>query len=670
MDLQNHSELRVAASRSLEGGYSAFRVFPWSVVVVAWNRIVTPQFLVQLVAAFLAYFIAGKLGQATTNIRSTNLGPVWPAQGVALAAILAFGYRAWPSIAAGALLVNLTGAVPTLAAAGQAVGATLSVVTAAFFLRHIPGFNPSLSRLGDALALIVVGAFGGALVSATIGISSLHAFGIQPYSGIASSWLIYWLGDSTGVLLVTPLLFTAPQLLQIRSRVRITRFVILLALVTTSCFVVFGDLPLIPVRLDALAFAVLPFVMWSAIDFGTAGASVSVFLIATIATLLTALGSGPFSVNTPFTNAVLLDVLFAVLAISGLSLAAVVSERKRADGHREALLREQIEMEPRLRLAAIAESSDDAITSETLDGTILSWNRGASRMFGLSEGQAIGQAVASVIDASLGGERQSIVQRLTAGATVVRFETTRVVADGRTIHLSSTISPLRDPDGGVVGLARIVRDVTDQKRAEEVLSAVNRRLIDAQEQERAKIGRELHDDIGQQLALLTWKLAEHSEELEKQASEIAENVQSLSRELHPARIEMLGLAAAVKALCREFAQQKKVQIGVETHDVPRDLPSNVSISLFRIAQEALHNAAKHSGVQEFNVRLSTAEHRIDLVVSDQGAGFDVEASKTTEGIGLITMRERVKLVGGELLVESQPGQGTTIRARVPRPYRV
>src|SRR4029453_11320929 len=125
-----------------------------------------------------------------------------------------------------------------------------------------------------------------------------------------------------------PPFFSLPGLFVIRSRARIAEFASLLTLLTVACVIVFGDLNLIPVRLHVMAFAVLPFVMWAAIDFGIGGASLSVFLVATIATLATAFGHGPFAAHSPFINAVLLDVLFAVLSVSGLTLAAAIAERE------------------------------------------------------------------------------------------------------------------------------------------------------------------------------------------------------------------------------------------------------------------------------------------------------------------------------------------------------
>jgi PAS domain S-box-containing protein len=625
--------------------------------------VATRAFLVQLLTVFIAYFVAGKLGQATTNIRSSNLGPVWPAYGVALAAFLKYGYRVWPAIISSAFLVAVQSSAPPLAAAGQAAAATLAAGTGSSLLRRIPDFDPSLPRLRDALGLIVFGAFGSALLSSSFGILSLYATGIQPYSGIASAWLVYWLGDSTGALLVTPLAFTLPQLLDIQRRGRITELLAVVALIVVGAFIVFGDF--FQVHLDVFAFAVLPLVMWAGIDFGIAGATLSVFLIATIATILTALGWGPFASNTAFTNAVLLDVLFTLLAVSGLTLASLITERERAEGERGRLLRAQAEMEARLRHAAVVESSDDAIVSEDLSGIVLSWNQAASRMFGFVEPQAIGQPISQLLPPELLSDEATVLQDLRAGERMVHLERTRTSGSGEKIHLSSTISPLRDGAGHLVGRVRSVRDISERKRAEEALARAKRKLVRVQEQERARIARELHDDIGQRLALLTVGLTGVSEELRTQASEIAADLQSLSHELHPSKIEVVGAVSGMRVFCSEFAQQHQFDVDFQATDITRQLSSSISLNLFRVLQEALHNTAKHSGLRQSRVRLWEAHGWVHLVISDEGRGFDLAATKENRGIGLITMQERVSLVDGELRIESQPGSGTTVHARVP-----
>jgi PAS domain S-box-containing protein len=600
---------------------------------------------------------------------------VWPAYGIALAAFLACGYRVWPGIAASAFVVAFSSSVPPLAAAGQAAGATVAALTGAFLLRRIPDFDPRLSRLNDALGLVVLGAFGSAIISASIGVFSLYATHVQPYSGLASAWLVYWLGDSTGVLLVTPLVFTLPSLFRIRSRAEIAELAALLTLLTAACFVVFGDLRLIPIRLHVLSFAVLPFVMWAAIDFGIGGASLSVFLIATMATLATALSFGPFAGNSSFINAVLLDVLFAVLSVSGLALGAVIAERERAKSEREQLIREQTAAETRLRLAAIVESSNDAIFSTSLDGIVLSWNAAAQRIFGFTEADVIGQPAAILLPSELEDEENTLLQRFRAGERIDRHKTTRVTKTGDRVNLSLTITPLSDSDGVLVGIAQIAQDITEQERAETALSSVSRRLLHAQEQERARIARELHDDIGQRVALLANELKDFSEgplrllhgpqtkRLQKHAVEIADDIQALSHELHSSKLELLGMAAAMKSFCDEFAHQHHVDVDFAMRDVPGQLPPDISLCLFRVLQEALHNSAKHSGARHVEVQLWAAQDEIHLVVSDSGAGFDLQAARASRGLGLISMGERMKLVAGDLSIETERQLGTRIHAR-------
>ncbi len=645
--------------------FPSLQATPADARVIGRSRgVATRRFLVQLLTVFIVYFVAGKLGQATTNIRSSNLGPVWPAYGVALAVFLKYGYRIWPAVMSSAFLVALQGSVPPLAAAGQATGATMAAAIGSLLLRRIPNFDPSLPRLRDALGLMVLGAFGSALLSASLGILSLYATGIQPYSGIPSAWLVYWLGDSTGVLLVTPLAFALPHLLDIRRQRRVTELVAVVALIAVGAFIVFGDF--FQVHLDMFAFAMLPLVMWAGIDFGIAGATLSAFLIATIATILTALGWGPFASNTAFTNAVLLDALFTLLAVSGLTLASVITERERAEGERERLIRAQAEMEARLRHAAVVESSDDAIVSADLDGIVLSWNQAASRMFGFAEPETIGRPISQFLPAELLSDDATVLQRLRAGERIVHLERTRTSASGEKVHLSSTISPLRDGAGHLIGIVRSVRDISEKKRAEEALARAKRKLVRVQEEERARIARELHDDIGQRLALLTVGLTGVSAELQMQASEIAADLQSLSHELHPSRIEVVGAVTGMRVFCSEFAQQHQFDVDFQATDITRQLPSNISLNLFRILQEALHNTAKHSGVRHCRVRLWEAHGWVHLVISDEGGGFDLAATKKeSRGIGLITMQERVSLVDGDLQIESQSGSGTTVHARVP-----
>jgi PAS domain S-box-containing protein len=250
--------------------------------------------------------------------------------------------------------------------------------------------------------------------------------------------------------------------------------------------------------------------------------------------------------------------------------------------------------------------------------------------------------------------------------------------DGHVVWLEKRARGFFDEQGKLLRMIGMVANITERKLTEAALASVSRKLIEAQEQERTRIARELHDDIGQRLAILAIKLAQlqqspphssklarHIGELQKQTSEIATDIQSLSHELHSSRLQFLGIAAAMRGFCREFGEQQKVEIDCKVHDLPVPLSPDISLCFLRVLQEALHNAAKHSGVRHFEVELWGTPDEIYLTVSDSGAGFDIDAAKTSRGLGLISMAERLKLLNGTLSIKSQLQRGTTIHARVP-----
>jgi PAS domain S-box-containing protein len=237
--------------------------------------------------------------------------------------------------------------------------------------------------------------------------------------------------------------------------------------------------------------------------------------------------------------------------------------------------------------------------------------------------------------------------------------------------------PRFNRDGTFAGYIGSCIDITERKLAEESLATIGRRLIDAHEAERARIARELHDDINQRLALLVIELDQWSQnastnevagrvrQARARVTEIAQEVHGLSHRLHSSKLEFLGLATTAGSFCREFSEKTNVEIVFEHAGIPDNLPKEVSLCLFRVLQEGLQNAVKHSGVRSFAVDLQSTGESIELTVTDFGSGFEEQDAFTGPGLGLISMRERLQLVHGELSVKSQPGAGTTIRARVP-----
>src|SRR5580704_6608300 len=427
------------------------------------------KYLIQVALVFVAYCVAGKLGQDLPLLNSARIGPVMPASGIALAALLLFGYKVWPGIASAALFLALLVPIPPAAAVAQGIGATAAALIGSFLLRRVVYFNPSMLRLRDALGLIAFGAFGSSVVSASIGTSVLYSVHGRGWSGFGKAWVIYWLGDSIGVLLLTPLALSLLNLRTSRLRARIPELVALLLFLAASCFIVIGDLPLVTVRLHFLAFAVLPFVIWAAIRFGVSGVTLSTFVIAAIATLETMRGTGPFAQNTPYINALLLDVLFVVLSVSGLTLAAIIAERDQSENEREQIIHQQAAMQTRFRLAAIVKSSDDAIIGKDLNGVVTDWNKGAERLYGYTADEMVGMSISLLAPPDRAGDLADILRKIRKGESINHFETSRLRKDGTYIDVSLTVSPVTDAEGRIVGMSAIARDISERKHQEAIL---------------------------------------------------------------------------------------------------------------------------------------------------------------------------------------------------------
>jgi len=315
--------------------------------------------------------------------------------------------------------------------------------------------------------------------------------------------------------------------------------------------------------------------------------------------------------------------------------------------------------------------------SRTSDSRFIEINESFEEQLGWTRDEVIGRTAPDLNLWADAEQRATFVSLTRANGSVRDLEALIRRKDGdiRTFLVSAEVLDV----AGQNCTLSVGADITERKQAEEMLSTMSRRLIEAQEKERAWIARELHDDFDQRVAMVSVNLDTlerslsgsepqarcYAEEIKGQLKELGSDIHALSHRLHSSKLDYLGLASACKGFCAELSARQNVEIEFHSENIPRDLSKEISLCLFRVLQEALQNAVKHSGVLHFQVSLKGTSDNVELSVSDTGSGFDFDEAISREGLGLTSMKERLKLVDGQLSIESKTGHGTTIHARVP-----
>ena len=364
-------------------------------------------------------------------------------------------------------------------------------------------------------------------------------------------------------------------------------------------------------------------------------------------------------------------------------------------------------------LAAIVDSSEDAIVSKTLEGIITSWNTTAERLFGYTANEAVGQHISLIIPVNRRDEETVIIERIRKGERIEHFDTVRVRKDGTPLDISLTISPVLDGNGKIIGASKIARDITQRKQIERELresegryrmladaldtqvqfrtQELERRnselrdlsglLLESQDSERRHIARELHDSAGQTLTALDLQLARVSEDakkapaLVKELQYAQELVQHLARELrttsyllHPPLLDETGISSALSWYVQGLAERSNLEIDLQVPDNFGRLPSEMELVIFRLVQECLTNIHRHSGSQIALIRVEREENAVHVKVEDQGRGMSPERLAAIQfqgtGVGIRGMRERVRHLRGTLDIESN-GSGTKVYATLP-----
>ncbi len=325
----------------------------------------------------------------------------------------------------------------------------------------------------------------------------------------------------------------------------------------------------------------------------------------------------------------------------------------------------------------------------TLDGVLVTANDRLSEILGRSKGDLLTRNFRELFQAGeSASEFERELSRLVNGE-MHRYsaEMSAAGTDGARIWFEVVFSVVFAGDGSTPRrLTLVAMNATPLKTAARKLheaelarSELSRRVLDAQDADRSRIARELHDDIGQSLAVLKIRMLRAGKpvsghtstthpdlhQLTGEVDAIVEKVSRLSHGLHSSVLEYLGLAAAVQSQCFECSKQLRIPVNCLCDHVERELDGLMALSFLRVVQEALHNAAKHSSAKSIVVRLNGSEDHLSLEIYDDGVGFDIESARLAAGLGLISMRERIHLIGGEFNITSSPGNGTRITARAP-----
>jgi signal transduction histidine kinase len=669
------------------------------------------RYLFSIVLLAVVYHLAVRVGLLVAYVQP-NTSPVWPPTGIALAALLLFGYRLWPGISLGVFVGSLLTHAPAPLAAGLAVANTLEALVGAYCLRRFVGFHNTIDRVQDTTGLLGFAALGAA-TSASLGSLTLLLLGLGAWSDLPSIWLTWWLGNLLGALVVAPLILVwlSPPLPRLTRRVAIEALALAVLLAGVTWYV-FSNQPPTGVFHQAMIYVIFPFVFWAALRLGQRGSTAAVVIVSAIAIWGTAHGRGPFSVESKNDSLLLLQTFMGVVSLTALILAAAIAERRRA----AAALRQRVE-----DLAALSESSktfldssDVALTYHTVCSLAVSrlqvdaaWVEtsdpqtrrsrplaacGASPD-ALTEMQMPWEARAGTPDAE-GVAAASLAEGespLARGGDYRAYAAFPLTSSGQPIGILKLFS--RQPNAFSGERRTLIRSyanlaavaIQNTRLLEEVrasnrqLHALSHRLMTAQEAERLNLSRELHDESGQLLAALSVQLGlverdsgnpqalgGRLAELKHAAGQIQENLHRLAVNLRPASLDHLGLVTALRQYVEEFRRQYGLRVEFEAIGMDdRRLPLEVETALFRIVQESLTNVALHARATRVDVLVSRRSDRAVAIIEDDGVGF-APASPTVEShLGLFGMRERIEMLGGALTIESSPGKGTTVNVEVP-----
>jgi two-component system, NarL family, sensor histidine kinase FusK len=534
--------------------------------------------IARMIGVALLYFATAQLGLAFAVVGDT-VTLFWPPSGIALVAVLVFGYRIAPGIFLGAFLANAWTGLPILLAASIGVGNMAEALAGALLLQHLAGFRNTLDRVRDVFALILLAAFLSTTLSAFVGVSTLTLGGMVPFGDYATVWLKWWLGDMMGVLVVAPpLLVWLTHAWPVLSPVRTLEAAGLFTMVLLVGYMIFAAPQLAGHGYYPAALAVVPLVIWGALRFDHWGATLVTAVISLLAIWGTTQGTGPFVLGSPVDSLVGWVLFVNLLAVSGLLLAAGSLEQRR--------------QQAQIRCAH--------------------------------------------------DELEQRVQQ-------------------RTEELARSNARMQD-------------EMAERERLETA-------LMQASEAQQKSIGAELHDGLGQHLtsiAFLGAALQQRLQDREHPETAAAQRVVELVNEsidmtrrvaygLYPSILEFRGLASALEQLTDDTRALKGINCVLSADPEVRVSDPRAAINLYRIAQESINNAVRHSQARHLWIDLTSVDGNHRLAIADDGIGFDPARIEPGRGLGMHSLRARANRLGGSIEIKRNARGGTTVAVVYPAP---
>jgi len=622
------------------------------------------SFVAGLVLFEIAFLLAYRYGMSFTQDLAA---PFWFPDSVLLCALLISEPKTWWVYIAATVPVRLflfvPPGTPTWFLLACLANDSLKGLLSAWLLRHVSRPPVWLERLREFIRYFVV---------AVLLVPAISAFAAAPMrmqvgDRFWTAWSNWFFGNALASLMLTPLLICFITEHRRYTRLKVKRYAMALLIVAgviSGGYVALNLASSNQSNTPFLWYLPVPFLLWAAVSFGPMGASASLSVMSWVLILETIGGHGPFYLQPAGAGLLSIQLALFFISVPFMFLSVLSNQQHKSD----VSLRES---QQRFRSLVDAAPVMVWICDKNAQCTFL--NKPWLDFTGRSLQKQLGSGWTDLVHPQDREKCMDLFLSSPEKQTAFANEYRLMRNDGEYRWVLDHGVPRYDPDGRLLGFIGTCIDITDRKEAEDRLRLLSSQLIHAQETERFRIGQELHDDLSQRAAALAMGLShlsrKHDEDrmlaadfdrMGQHALDLCKDIARLSHQLHPPTLDRLGLQIALRSLCEESTDEERVVHFRCDGQLPQ-LPSDVSVSLYRIAQEAVRNSLTHSGASQIYVELKASPATVSLSIRDSGCGFALE-SAASRGLGLSGMVERMRNEGGSLKIMSNPGNGTTITA--------